>query len=132
MSKFVQAKTIEPMQFEGDEVTATLRPIKRKLFVQLLPIMQEIGVIKEESGDARDPRILTAMDRALEIVRPDFKEYVVAFKGPRDASGADVPLETVLESAYFMEVALHLTMGLITTANVKEDEAGKAARPSGA
>lgn len=131
MSKFVQSIKIAPLQFQGDEITATLRPLKRKLFVQLLPILQEIGQAKEDGAGDRDPRIIAALGKALEVAAPDFKEYVVAFQGPKDAAGAEIPLETVLESAYFLEVALHLVMGLVGTANVKEDEAGKAARPSG-
>jgi hypothetical protein len=132
MSKFVQTVAIPPHVFQGDTITATLRPVKRKLFVQLLPILQEMGEIKQDTGNERDPRILTAMGRALDIIAPEFKEYVVEFKGPKDAAGVDVPLDTVLESAHFLEVALHLAMGLISTANVGEDEAGKAARLSAA
>lgn len=143
MSKFVQAVTLEPLEFEGDTITATLKPMKRKLFVQVLPVLQEIAAAKNALEEARlrnltqeemgrEPRILASLGRVLDIVLPELKDYISEFKGPRDGQGAEIPLETVLEVAHFMPVQLHLAMGLVGTANVKESEAGESARPSGA
>lgn len=132
MSKFVQAVQITPLTFKGEQVTAKLRPIKRKLFVQLLPLMQDIAEVKKDGGNDRDPRIITKMNEALDIVAPVIKDYVVEFQGPTDGDGKPVALEDVMESAYFLEAALHLAMELVKTANVEEDAEGKSERPSGA
>lgn len=138
MSKFVQAITLEPLAFKGETITATVKPIKRKLYSQLLPVMLDIKKIRDENPDAdqaafgQDARVQAAMGRAVDIAAPELAEYIAEFKGPTDADGKPVPLATVLEAAYFFEVALYLVMGVLNTANVQEGAAGESARPSAA
>lgn len=143
MSKFVQAIVIKPIQFHGDTVTATLRPLKRGLYVRVLPAFQEMAAIREELKEkfgrdptkeevGRDPRMPAALAKISDIVTPELKDYVVEFAGPKDAAGAAVPLDVVLDAAFFTELALSLIMRLIDTANVEEGDEGKSDRPSAA
>lgn len=138
MSKFVQSVALEPLQFRGETVSATVRPIKRKLYSQLLPVMLDIKKARDENPDAdqaafgQNPRVQEAMGRAVDIAAPHIAEYIAEFKGPTDAEGKAVPLATVLEAAYFFEVALYLVMGVLNTANVQEGAVGESARPSAA
>ena len=132
MGKFTTARATSPLKFNGDEVTATLRAIKRKHFVGVLPILQRMAELKSESSGDNDPRIIALMGEALDVIAPVMSEYVVEFKGPLSADGTAVPLDVVMDTAYFLPVALHLTMELVGTANVTEEQAGKSAPPSAA
>lgn len=142
MSKFVQEVVLEPIKFDGDVITCKVRPLKRKLYLQVLPQMQVFNTVKTELTEklgaaptkeqlGADPRVVEAVTKSLDILEPVFKEHVIEFKGPKDANGADVSLDTVMEAAYFTQLAVQLVMGLVNAASVSEDSEGKSAGPSG-
>ena len=143
MSKFVQDITMDPLEFQGDTVTAKLKPIPRGLYVQAMPLVVQMqrarGALQERLSReptpteiGSDPEVLSAMTKAVDVMAPHAKDYVSGFDGLKDAAGAPVTLETVFAAGFFFQVALHVTMQLVNTANVKEEDTGKSAGPSSA
>ena len=141
MSKFVQAVKLEPLQFEGDTVEATLRPLDSAVFAEMLPVMQEGGALAKELNEAagreltreelgKDPRMQAVGTRTHAILKPHIKDHVVEFKGLKDASGAPLSIDAALKAAYFIKVHSWLVEGLMGTMNLKEVEVGESERPS--
>lgn len=143
MSKFVQDVTMEPLDFQGDKVTAKLKTIPRSLYVLALPLvvqMQRAPVALEERLGRKptpqeigsDPDMMSAMTKMVDVMAPHAKDYVSEFAGLTDAAARPVSLETVFAAGYFFHVALHVSMQLVKTANVSEEDAGNSGRPSSA
>lgn len=143
MSKFVQEVKLDALKFQDDIVECTVKPIKRSLYLKVLPAIQDINTAKNDLTEklgrepskeelGRDPRVLKAMQETLDVVAPFIKEHVISFKGPKDQAGVEVPLDTVLDTAYFTEAALYLVMGLVSTSTVDKEVAGKSEGLSGA
>ena len=141
MSKFVQAVKLDPLQFEGDTVEATLRPLDSAVFAALLPALHEGGALSKELNEAagrdltraelgKDPRMQAVGFRTQSLLAPHIKDHVVEFKGLKDSSGAPLSVDVVLKAAYFIKVQSWLAEGLLNTMNLKEVEAGEAERPS--
>lgn len=142
MSKFLQAVKLAPLEFEGDTVTATLRPLDSVVFAKLLPFMQEGGAVAKELNEAagreltreelgKDPRVQAVGIKTQAALMPHIKEHVIEFKGLRDAAGAELSLDVALRTAYFIKVQSWLAEGLMGSMNLKESEAGESERPSG-
>jgi hypothetical protein len=153
MSGYIPEVELPEQTVGKDVVRITVKPIKRRDFMKALGHLQKLQALTEEvagelgvelkvvvdgkevanpalqDATKKDPRFIQAMNDVLESLAPVVPEYVTKYEGPKDAKGVEVPLTTVLDSAYFLAVALHIVMGLVNTSSVTEDDSGNSARP---
>lgn len=80
-------------EFEGDEVTFTLLPLKRSSFVRVLPA---ISVVREQTMD----QAMAIYTIACEVL----DEHIEEVTGLRDANGNAVSKEVFLGDVYFIQL----------------------------
>lgn len=130
MSKYKKTIKADPLEFNGETVNATLRRIKRKDFMRVLPFLQQVAALRETGVKDDSGEAIALTGKLLDELSEALPGYVVEFSGLVDDEGAAVTLETVLEEAYFLPVAMHLAMQLVSTSAISEDQSGNSSRPS--
>ena len=113
MGRYTQ-NVVEKINFDGDEITVTLRRMLNKHMLALSPVL----VAREGEGVfERSSRIIVSAKEVL-------KECIVKIEGLRDASNVEIPIDTVLEDAYFMSL-LDAILGRLLGASVLTEQDAK-------
>ncbi len=92
MGKFTQAVE-ETAKFDGEEIKYTMRRMQNKHMLRLSPGF---------STQAGDANIVLRTARLVEESKEVLKECISNVSGYKDAAGAAVPFEVMLEESYFL------------------------------
>jgi hypothetical protein len=114
MGHFTQSlqKTIP---FDGEEVRFTMRRMQNKHMLILAPILAA------DPGENRLARTARLVDAAKGILA----ECITDWQGPKDATGAPVPLATAQEESYFLPLMDAVLGELLKDSVMKEADAKK-------
>jgi hypothetical protein len=102
VSNYVRSVPFKTL-FDGDEVTARIRPVSRADVLSMTPKMTAEGL-----------NIMTSADAVAGLL----PKYVDEFAGLKDAAGAAVTLETVCEDAYFSQLVVEIGTALVKTGQI--------------
>lgn len=116
MGRYTQ-NVIEKIDFDGDEITVTLRRMQNKHMLILSPLLQENP---GEHVFARSSRIIAGAGDVL-------KECIVSLEGLRGADNNNIGIDIVLNDAYFMSLVDKILGRLLGASVVTESDAKKSA-----
>lgn len=122
MSNYVRS-TLFKATFEGDEITARIKPIKRKDVLKLQPVFEKLPSKEELEKGAGGPELLDVATKLAEVL----PEYVTEFTGLNDAAGAPIGLIEVCEESCFNILVLQLGTALLGTAVIPNSKASVSA-----
>lgn len=108
MSNYVRSIPFKTM-FDGDEVTARIKPILRGDLLTLKPTFSDGEELTNHA--------------VAHGVAPLLPKYVVDLAGLNDAAGAPIGLDVVCAEAFFSELVLELGSALLSTAKIPNAKA---------
>ena len=117
MSRYTQAVE-EKTSFDGDEVTYTLRRMKNKHMLIVAPAIS-----------IQDGNLLARTSRLSDASKSVVLECVSNLNGLKDSAGGAIPIEIVLEEAYFLPLVDEILGKLIKISVLQEDDAKKSIAP---
>lgn len=120
MSSYVRSISFKTT-FDGDEVTARIRPITRADALTLGPLASEVPDATTLKADPL--AALPAMTKLVTECAPLLPKYVTEFAGLKDAAGTPVGLDEVCEQVCFTELVVELATALLRTAEIPNSRA---------
>jgi hypothetical protein len=116
VSKYLRELRIT-VDFEGDTVTAVMKPLRYEDFLLLQALIEGTGRkpledMTEEERDAQSKNDMQLVTKYAEIL----PRYVLRLDGMADAAGASLTIQEVCEVVYFMPLVGQLGSALIQSA----------------
>lgn len=98
-------------EFEGDNVNVSFSRLKRKHMLSVMPHLSKL----KDVGDIEDldQEKIDSMNDLLNDIIDSLPEYVTAFDGLADSTGAQLEINTVVEDFYFMKLAMQIALDII-------------------
>jgi len=114
-------------EFEGDKITMQLDQLTREVFLGWSPYMN----LMDEDGNLDQEMTLKLVNESASMI----PQFVKDFRGLKDANGDAIPLQTVVDKVYFIEIVTVIIMKLIEISRMgkgveAEEVEGKSEGPS--
>lgn len=117
MSKYTKFFTAST-EFDGDTVTVKMSRLKRKHLLDLAGT-----VAKDPNTGNWVPKV--SENAMLEAAIGPIRDCTAEINGLKDADGVDIPIEDVLEDAYFMPLSLWLLSTLMENSRLGDSDEKK-------
>jgi hypothetical protein len=120
MKNYLTGWQIWETEFNGDQVTMHLLPLRRSEFLQLLPVLDEFYQISQRVGESGSKNLMD-MGTVLEKIDPVFSEHVKDISGFL-IDGQAPTVEVIVAGSVFMPLISNAIFRLVEISKISKDE----------